>query len=63
MRVEALVSVSEIYKAFQLTWTSVKGATKDIEMKARIVGVASQIERFDFFFEAERFDVLLIVYH
>ena len=37
----------------QLTWESAKNATTDTEMKARILGVASQMEKFDFFFALE----------
>ena len=49
MKAEALVSISENYRVLQLTWESAKDATTDTEMKARILGVASQTEKFDFF--------------
>lgn len=50
VRAEALTSISENYQALQSTWEAAKQATKDSEMRARITGVASQMERFDYFF-------------
>ncbi len=50
VRAEALASVAENYTALLLTWDAAKEATKDPEMKARIVGVAAQMEKFDFYF-------------
>ena len=50
---EALISISENYQALQSTWEAAKQATKDSEMRARITGVASQMERFDYFFGVE----------
>ena len=49
VKAEALASISENYRVLQLTWESAKDATTDTEMKARILGVASQMEKFDFF--------------
>ena len=49
MRAEALTSISENYESLQATWEAAKQATKDTEMKARIIGVASQMEKFDYF--------------
>ena len=46
----ALASIPENYSALQLTWDKAKQATKDTEMRARITGVASQMEKFDYFF-------------
>ena len=53
VRAEALTSISENYQALQSTWEAAKQATKDSEMRARITGVASQIEGFDYFFGVE----------
>ena len=53
VRAEALASISENYQALQSTWEAAKQATKDGEMRARITGVAFQMERFDFFFGIE----------
>ena len=48
-----MTSISENYQALQSTWEAAKQATKDIEMRARIIGVASQMKKFDFFFGVE----------
>lgn len=53
VRAEALTSIAENYQALQLTWDAAKEATKDTEMRARIGGVAAQMEKFDFFFGVE----------
>ena len=53
VRAEALTSISENYQALQSTWEAAKQATKDTEMRAWIIGVASQMEKFDFFFGVE----------
>ena len=53
VRAEALTSISENYQALQSTWEAARQATKDSEMRARIVGVASQMESFDYFFGVE----------
>ena len=53
VRAEALASVSENYQALQLTWEAAREATKDTEMRARIGGVAAQMEKFAFFFGIE----------
>ena len=37
----------------QLTWEAAKEATKDTEMRARVLGVAAQMEKFSFFFGIE----------
>ena len=50
VRAEALTSIAENYQALQLTWDAAKDAVRDTEMKARIGGVAAQMEHFDFFF-------------
>ena len=36
-----------------MTWDAAKEATRDSEMRARIGGVAAQMEKFDFFFGVE----------
>ncbi|KAI6656107.1 Zinc finger MYM-type protein 1-like [Oopsacas minuta] len=50
VRAEALASIAENYHALQLTWDVAKDATRDTEMRARIGGVAAQMEKFDFFY-------------
>lgn len=50
VRAEALASIAENYKALQLTWGTARDAVRDTEMRARIRGVAAQMEQFDFFF-------------
>ena len=47
------MSISENWVALQSTWEAARQATKDTEMTARIIGVASQMERFDYFFGIE----------
>ena len=37
VRVGALTSISENYQALQSTWEAAKQATKDTEMRARII--------------------------
>ena len=53
VRADAFASISENYQALQATWDSAKQATKDTEMKARIIGVASQMQKFNYFFGIE----------
>ena len=53
VQAEALTSISENYQALQSTWEAAKQAAKDTEMRARIIGVASQMEKFDFLFLVE----------
>lgn len=53
VRAEALSSIAENYQALQMTWDAAKEATRDSEMRARIGGVAAQMEKFDFFFGVE----------
>ena len=53
VRAEALASMADNYNALMQTWDAAKDATRDTEMKARIGGVAAQMESFDFFFEVE----------
>ena len=47
------LSISENWVAFQSTWEAARQATKDTEMKARIIRIASQMKRFDYFFGIE----------
>lgn len=49
VRAEALSSISENYRALVLCWDAAREATKDSEARARIVGVAAQMEKFDIF--------------
>ena len=53
VKAEAFTSISENYQALQQTWEEAKRATKDTEMRARIVGVAAQMKNFDYFFGLE----------
>lgn len=53
VKAEAMASISENYQALQLTWDAAKQATKDTEMRARITGVAAQMEKFEYFFGLE----------
>jgi hypothetical protein len=53
VRAEALTSISENYNALQLTWDAAKDATRDTEMRSRIGGVASQMEKYEFFYGVE----------
>ena len=53
VRAEAFTSISENYQALQLTWEAARQATKDTEARARITGVAAQMEKFDYFFGIE----------
>lgn len=53
VRAESLASISENYEALQLAWEAAREATKDTEARARIGGVAAQMEKFEFFFGVE----------
>lgn len=53
VRAEALTFTSENHQALQSIWEVAKQAIKDREMRTSITGVASQIERFDYFFHVE----------
>ena len=53
VRAEAFASISENFQALQLTWEAAKQASKDSEMRARITGIAAQMENFDYFFGVE----------
>ena len=49
----ALTSISEDYEALVETWGQANEIVSDSEMRARIGGVAKQMETFDFFFGVE----------
>ena len=49
IRAESLQSVIDNYTALLETWQESLGATKDTEMRARIIGVSSQMNTFSFF--------------
>lgn len=53
VRADALASISENYQALLLTWDEAKLATRDTEMRARIMGVNAQMEKFEYFFGVE----------
>ena len=48
-----MTSIADNYVALQKTWDSASDATKHTETRARIRGVAAQMEMFDFFFGVE----------
>ena len=50
IRAESLQSIIDNYTALLETWQESLGATKDTEMRARIIGVSSQMNTFSFFF-------------
>ena len=52
VRAEALTSIAENY-VLQMTWEAAKDAVRDTDVRARIGGVAAQMERFDFYFGVE----------
>ena len=49
VRAEAFSSISDNYRALVLCWDAAREATKDSEARARIMGVAAQMEKFEFF--------------
>ena len=53
LRGEALTSIAENYQALQATWSAASDETRDSKMRARISGVAAQMEHFNFFFGVE----------
>ena len=53
VKAEAFTSISENYEALMETWAEAKQINNDSEMRARIGGVAKQMESFDFFFGLE----------
>ena len=50
VRAEAFSSISENCRALVLCWDAAREATKDSEARARIMGVAAQMEKFECFF-------------
>ena len=50
VRAEALQSVVDNYEVFNELWQECLEFVKETEMKARIYGVQSQMQQFDFFF-------------
>ena len=48
-----MASISENYKALQMTWDEAKQATKETEKKIQIMGIAAQMEIFKYFFGLE----------
>ena len=53
VKAEAFTSISENYEALMETWAEAKQINNDSEMRARIGGLAKQMESFDFFFGLE----------
>ena len=53
VRAEAFTSISENNEALMEKWAEAKQINNDSEMRARIGGVAKQMESFDFFFGLE----------
>jgi hypothetical protein len=52
VRADALESIISNYSALLITWEEAVEEVKDTETKARIIGVATQMKSFDFFFGA-----------
>ena len=50
VRADSLKSVLDNYSALQELWEEAEKLTKDSETTARIIGVASQMTKFDFYF-------------
>ncbi len=53
MHAQALISISDNYEALRDTWYVANQESKNSEMRARISGVAKQMECFDFLFGIE----------
>lgn len=53
VRAAALLSIAENYVTLRNTWYEAKDQSRDSEMRARIGGVAKQIDSFNFFFGVE----------
>ncbi len=53
VRAQALISISDNYETLRDTWYVANQESKDSEMRARISGVAKQMESFDFLFGIE----------
>ena len=58
-RADSLASIIANYDSIQLLWEKAVCATKDTEMKARILGVASQMQTFRFFFSLVLSELIL----
>ena len=61
VRGEALTSIAESYQALQATWSAASDETRDSEMRARIGGVAAQMEHFNFFIGVELGRKILLI--
>ena len=53
VRAAALTSIAENYVTLRNTWYEAKDQSRDSEMRARIGGVAKQMDSFNFFFGVE----------
>ena len=53
VKAESMASISENYKALQVTWDEAKQATKETDMRIRIIGIAAQMEKFEYLFGLE----------
>ena len=52
VRADSLASIISNYDALLITWEEALEAARDTETKARIIGVATQMRSFEFFFGA-----------
>ena len=59
VRAEALQSILTNYAVLQELWVESLDQVKDSEMKARILGVASQMKTFSYLFEIVLGDLIL----
>ena len=50
VRAQSLKSILDIYEALFVTWDKAIEIAKDTETKSRLIGVSSQMNKFDFFF-------------
>ena len=50
VRAQLLRSILDNYEALCTTWEKAIEIAKDTEMKSRIIGVSSQMEKFDYFY-------------
>jgi hypothetical protein len=53
VRAESRTPVSENFITLQKTWDATREATKDTDVRAKISGVAAQMEKFEFFYGLE----------
>ena len=59
VRAQSLASILANYVSIQLLWEPARKATSDTEKKARIQGIASQMQTFKFFFSLSLYELVL----